>query len=193
MVSPQLLEKQTKRFCSSQACLHLSRVQIHLDMAGSIRKHLVQQDHNHSRSLQKLVTLSALMNSMGKQRDSSCKSLLKNPYCSSEQTATPSAMRCTSFPSPCTRQLYQGASFKCCVAAFHLNIIHLPSSTPPLLSLSAQQLWLSFCKNIPPPALWEWNTHRHTHRLSTQAAITPSAMRKQTASPQHLLLTLHGD
>lgn len=45
------------------------------------------------------------------------------------------------------------ASFKCCVAAFHLNVTLLPSSTPPLLFLSAQQLWLSFCKNIPPPAL----------------------------------------
>lgn len=74
----------------------------------------------------------------------------------------------------------------CSFSCQHVTLLpSFCSSTPPLLLLSTSQLWLSFCKNIPPPALESVIPSQTKHSLSTQAASTPSAARKQTASPEH--------
>lgn len=120
------------------------------------------------------------MNSAGNQKDSSCRAekvsskipaAAVNRLLHLQIRGVPASQRCV--PVIFITKGFT-ASFKCCVAALHLNVTLLPSSTPPLLFLSAQQLWLNFCKNIPPPALESEivpQTHTQTQHTGSNYSI----------------------
>lgn len=169
-------------------------------MAGPVRKHLVQQDHNNSWCLQKLVTWYPLTNSRGNQKDSSCraeKAYSKIPTVAVSRLLHPQTQGVTAshhcIPVIFIIKGFPG-SFKCCVAAFKCHPVALfRSSTPPLLFLSAQQLWLSFCKNIPPPVL-ESETLSQPYTQTQHTGSNYSICDEEADSfPEHLRVTLHGD
>lgn len=68
------------------ACPHLFRLQIHSDMRGSVRKHLVQQHHNRGASLKQVISTNKFFRKSEMLQPQGWKAFLQNPLCSSDQT-----------------------------------------------------------------------------------------------------------
>lgn len=110
------------------ACPHLFRLQIHSDMRGSVRKHLVQQHHNHGASLKQVISTNKFFRKSEMLQPQGWKAFLQNPLCSSDQTIPGVSASPHCVPYVFTKVF--PASFKWRVAAFRAN-------TSPCCPLSA--------------------------------------------------------
>lgn len=148
-------------------------------MYASVTKHLVQQHHNHDASLQQLPLL---INSSGNQKQSSCRAeKLSNKILSTAVTKQYQVYHTL----PERSQLHLDDVLQLFMPTRHPVALFLFFHTSSVALKHLAVVTKFLCKNIPPPALESVIPSQTKHSLSTQAASSPSAARKQTASPEH--------